>query len=74
MRRVMKPVGQLLIIGGMYRGTKFDKRNERLVRAGGMRCYSAEEFEEALQGAGFHTVTVTVEPRKGWICVVSGAG
>jgi len=71
-RRVMKPSGQLVIIAGMYRGSGFDKRNERLIRAGGMRCFSVKEFEKTLQDAGFPAVAVTVEPRKGWICVVSG--
>ena len=70
-RRVMKPSGQLVIIAGMYRGSRFDKRNERLIRAGGMRCFTVQEFEETLKNAGFPVVAVTVEPRKGWICVVS---
>ena len=73
-RRVLKPSGQLVIIAGMYRGSRFDKRNERLVRAGGMRCFSVQEFEETLQDAGFPAVAVTVEPRKGWMCVVAGSG
>jgi SAM-dependent methyltransferase len=73
-RRVMKPSGQLVIIAGMYRGSKFDKRNMRLIQAGGMRCFSEQEFEEALQAAGFPAVAVSVEPRKGWICVVSELG
>ncbi|MEJ2165979.1 MAG: class I SAM-dependent methyltransferase [Desulfobacterales bacterium] len=71
-RRVMKSSGQIVIIAGMYRGSKFAKRNERLIRAGGMRCFSVQEFEETLKDAGFPMVAVTVEPRKGWICVVSG--
>jgi ubiquinone/menaquinone biosynthesis C-methylase UbiE len=71
-RRVMKPSGQLAIIAGMYRGSKFNKRNERLIRAGSMRCFSVQEFEETFVDAGFPAVAVTVEPRKGWICVVSG--
>ena len=73
-RRVMKPSGQLVIIAGMYRGSRFDKRNMRLIKAGGMRCFSVQEFEEALQDAGFPAVAVSVEPRKGWICVVSELG
>jgi len=72
-RRVMKPGGQLVIIAGMYRGSRFDKRNERLIRGGGMKCLSVQEFEETLHHAGFFAVAVTVEPRKGWICVVSGS-
>jgi len=71
-RRVMKPSGQLVIIAGMYRGSKFDKRNDRLIRAGGMKCFSVQKFEETLKDAGFPMVAVTVEPRKGWICVVAG--
>ena len=69
-RRVMKPDGQLVIIGGMYLGSRFDNRNMKLIRAGGMRCFSVQEFEETLQDAGFPTVAVTVKPRKGWVCVV----
>lgn len=71
-RRVMKPGGRLVIIAGMYRGSRFDKRNERLMRPGGVRCFSPQEFEETLRNAGFLSVAVTVEPRKGWICVVAG--
>ncbi|MBT8467792.1 MAG: class I SAM-dependent methyltransferase [Deltaproteobacteria bacterium] len=73
-RRVMKPSGQMVIIAGMYRGSKFDKRNMRLIKAGGMRCFSVQEFEETLQDAGFSAVAVSLEPRKGWVCVVSELG
>lgn len=70
-RRVLKPNGQLVIIAGMYLGSKFDKRNMKLIKVGGLRCYSVREFEDTLQNAGFTNVAVTVEPRKGWICVIS---
>lgn len=73
-RRVMKPSGQMVIIAGMYGGSRFNKRNLRLIRAGGMRCFSVQEFEETLQDAGFSAVAVSVEPRKGWVCVVSELG
>ena len=73
-RRVMKPSGQMVIIAGMYRGSRFDKRNMRLIRDGGIRCFSVQEFEETLQDAGFSAVAVSVEPRKGWVCVVSELG
>jgi hypothetical protein len=46
----------------------------RLIRAGGMRCFSVQEFEETLQDAGFSAVAVSVEPHKGWVCVVSELG
>jgi len=70
-RRVMKPTGQLVIMAAMYRGSRFDRRNARVIAAGGLRCLSVQEFEETLQNAGFPSVAVSVEPRKGWICVVS---
>lgn len=70
-RRVMKPDGRLVIIAGMYRGSAFDQRNMKLIKAGGMRCFSVREFEATLQDAGFSNVAVRVEPRKGWIGVVS---
>ena len=73
-RRVMKPSGQMVIIAGMYRGSRFDKRNMKLIKAGGIRCFSVEEFEETLHDAGFSAVAVTVEPRKGRISVVAELG
>lgn len=70
-RRVMKPNGQLVIIAGMYLGSKFDKRNKKLIKVGAIKCFSVQEFEGTLRNAGFPDVTVTVEPRKGWICVIA---
>ncbi len=58
----------------MYLGSKFDKRNKKLIRVGGMKCFSAQEFESTLHDAGFPDVAVTVEPRKGWICVIAELG
>ncbi len=73
-RRVMKPNGQLVIIAGMYLGSKFDKRNKKLINVGNMRCFSVQEFEDTLQDAGYSNVAVTEEPRKGWLCVVAKLG
>jgi ubiquinone/menaquinone biosynthesis C-methylase UbiE len=73
-RRVMKPNGQLVIIAGMYRGSKCDKRNMKLISVGGMRAFSVKEFGDALHDVGFPNVAVTVKQRKGWICVVSALG
>jgi len=70
-RRVMKPNGQLVIIAAMYLGSKFDERNMKVIEAGNLRCFSAEEFKDTLHEAGFAQVAVTTEPRKGWICVVA---
>ena len=51
-RRVIKPNGQLVILAGMYLGSKFYKRNMKLIRVGDMRCFSVQEFEDTLQDAG----------------------
>lgn len=70
-RRVMKPNGQLVIIAAMYLGSKFDRRNMKVIQAGGLRCFSVPQFEDTLHEAGFGQVDVTTEPRKGWICAVA---
>lgn len=73
-RRVMKADGRLVIIASMCLGSKFDKRNRKLAAAGGMRCFSAREFEDTLRDTGFSGVTATVHPRKGWICAIAELG
>jgi SAM-dependent methyltransferase len=73
-RRVMKPDGQLVIIAGMYLGSKFDKRNMKLIRIGGMRCFSEQEFVDTHQEAGFTDVDVSLAPHKGWICITAKRG
>jgi len=40
----------------------------------GLLVYLSVGKEDTLQDAGFPNVAVTVEPRKGWICVVSELG
>jgi ubiquinone/menaquinone biosynthesis C-methylase UbiE len=66
-RRVLKPGARVVIISAMYRGSRFDRRNRRIVEAGKMSWLSVEEYEELLGRAGFTDVDVAVEERRGWI-------
>jgi ubiquinone/menaquinone biosynthesis C-methylase UbiE len=67
--RVLKPSGQLVIIGGEYKGGKFDDRNAAFVEAGDMTYLSLTELQEMLENAGFLDVTIYEDYAKGWMCV-----
>jgi SAM-dependent methyltransferase len=42
--RVLKPDGMLLMMGGEYKGGKYDKRNLQGVELANMAYHSADEF------------------------------
>ena len=65
-KRVLKPGGQLLIVGAVYKTAKFERRNRRIVREGGMTYLSAREIAYSLRKAGFAQADVREERRKGW--------
>ena len=67
--RVTKQNGQLLIVGALYKNTKFDRRNRRIVDASGMTYLSIEEFREVLEGVGFSEFDALEEEKKGWFAV-----
>ena len=67
--RVTKQNGQLLIVGAIYKNEKFDHRNQRIVNVSGMTYLSIEEFQEALEGAGFSEFEAFEEKNKGWFAV-----
>ena len=46
-------------------GKKFEKIID------GMKCYTAEELEDALREAGFSEVSTDHHGRKPWICVLA---
>jgi ubiquinone/menaquinone biosynthesis C-methylase UbiE len=70
-KRVMKPGGQLLIACTMYKGGKYDTRNQRFVDEINMTYLSVDEFRDLLEGSGFDEAHVDVEYDKGWICAVA---
>jgi len=70
-RRVTKPGGQILIACTMYKGSKYDKRNQKFVDEINMTYLSPDEFRDLLEGSGFDEAHVSVEYDKGWICAVA---
>jgi ubiquinone/menaquinone biosynthesis C-methylase UbiE len=67
--RVAKQGGRLLIVGALYKNRRFDRRNQRIVAAGGMTYLSIEELREVLEGAGFSEFDAHEEEKKGWFAV-----
>ena len=67
--RVTKQDGQLLIAGAVYKNSKFDRRNQRIVDAIGMTYLSIEELRGVLEGVGFSEFDALEEKKKGWFAV-----
>ncbi|MFN2217762.1 MAG: class I SAM-dependent methyltransferase [Anaerolineae bacterium] len=66
--RVLKPGGTLVLMGGEYRGGKYDQRNERWVELGDMAYHSIEEFDRLFRRVGCTEVRVLEEADEGWMC------
>jgi SAM-dependent methyltransferase len=68
--RVLKPGGQFVLLGEIYRCDKFEKRNRQWLEMVPMPYHSAAELRAFLDGAGYDPVTVHEESEHGWICCV----
>ena len=68
--RVLKPGGRLIVMGGEYKGGKYDERNAKWAELGNMAYHTATELRELLSTVGFSEVEVFEEYEKGWICAV----
>jgi SAM-dependent methyltransferase len=66
--RVLKAGGTLVMIGGEYKGGKYDERNARWVELGDMAYHSVDEFADLFSAAGYTKVQVFEEYDRGWIC------
>ena len=66
--RVLKPGGTLALMGGEYRGGRYDQRNERWVELGNMAYHSIDEFDRLFRRVGFTEVHMHEEADKGWMC------
>jgi SAM-dependent methyltransferase len=66
--RVLKPGGMLLMIGGAYKGGKYDKRNQQLVDLANMAYHSVDEFDRLFCTVGFAEVQVLEDFDRGWMC------
>jgi ubiquinone/menaquinone biosynthesis C-methylase UbiE len=68
--RTIKPGGILIIIGGEYRGGKYDERNAEWVKLGNMAYYNKNELNDLLLKVGLIDIKVLEEYEKGWICAI----
>jgi len=69
-RRVLKPEGRLLILVEAYKGSKYEERNLRWVKAGDMAYHSPQELKDLLITAGFTDVEMFEKYEKGWACTI----
>ena len=66
--RVLKPGGMLMLLGGEYKGGKYDERNQRWVELGDMAYHTVDEFGRLFCSAGFTDVQVLEDSDRGWMC------
>ena len=68
--RVLKPGGILIVIGGEYKGGKYDERNATWVELANMAYHSPDELSELLSSVRYSEVEVFEDYERGWICAV----
>jgi ubiquinone/menaquinone biosynthesis C-methylase UbiE len=66
--RVLKPGGKLIIIGGVYKGGKCDKRNQKYAELIKIAFPSINELRELFLRAGYSDVQMFEKYYRGWIC------
>jgi SAM-dependent methyltransferase len=66
--RVLKPSGKLIIIGSVYEGGKYDKRNQKYVELIEIAFPSVNELREIFLRAGYSEVQMFEEYNRGWMC------
>jgi SAM-dependent methyltransferase len=66
--RVLKPGGNLMIIGEAYKGGKHDERNRKWVEWGNMAYHGINELGEILAIAGYSDVQMFEAYERGWLC------
>ena len=65
---MLKPGGMLMMMGGEYKGGKYDKRHQQWVELAGMAYHSVDEFDRLFCTVGFAEVQVIEDFDKGWMC------
>lgn len=68
--RVLKNGAIFLIVGGEYKGSKRDERDQKWAHIIGMTLHAARELEEVLREVGFCDVKMNENYQEGWICGV----
>lgn len=68
--RVLKPGGQLIIIGSVYKGGKNDKRNQKFAELIKIAFPSVNELREIFLMAGYTEVHLFEKYNRSWMCVI----
>jgi ubiquinone/menaquinone biosynthesis C-methylase UbiE len=66
--RVLKPGGKFIIIGSVYKGGKYDKRNQKFAALIEIAFPSVNELRELFLRAGYLEVQMFEKHSRGWIC------
>ena len=68
--RVLKPGGKLIIIGSVYEGGKYDKRNQKYAELIEIAFPSINELREIFLKVGYSEVQTFEKNNQGWMCVI----
>ncbi len=66
--RVLKPNGKFIMIGSVYQGGKYDKRNQEFAALINIACPSIHEIRELFLRTGYIEVQMFEKYNRGWIC------
>lgn len=58
---ILRPGGKLVLMGGEYKGGKFDERNAKWVKLGNMTYHTTEEMRRLFLEVGFSEADVFEE-------------
>jgi ubiquinone/menaquinone biosynthesis C-methylase UbiE len=68
--RVLKPSGKLIIIGSVYEGGKYDKRNQRYAELIEIAFPGINALREMFLQVGYLEVQAFEKYNRGWMCVI----
>jgi SAM-dependent methyltransferase len=68
--RTLKPSGKLIIIGSIYQGGKYDKRNQKYAELIEIAFPSINELGEIFLKVGYSEVQTFEKYSQGWMCVI----
>ncbi|AKA68078.1 class I SAM-dependent methyltransferase [Clostridium scatologenes] len=69
-KRVLKPLGKLVIICEMYSSEKFKERNDEFVSTSNMKIYTPGELKDIVEVAGYNNIKIDFIEEKNWLCCI----
>lgn len=69
-KRVLKPLGKLIIICEMYSSERFKERNDEMVKISDMKIHTPKELKELLEKAGYNNIIIDLLEEKNWLCCI----